>query len=83
MLLIGQPDSIKWGLGYFTEQVPKGDYRLYGYLDIPDFASTQSNNNSARINIAIEYFGFVDRLGELLINHPIDEVIAIYSASEA
>jgi len=83
VLLIGQPDSIKWGLGYFTEQVPKGDYRLFGYLDIPDFASTQSNNNSARINIAIEYFGFVDRLGELLINHPIDEVIAIYSASEA
>jgi exopolysaccharide biosynthesis polyprenyl glycosylphosphotransferase len=81
VLLIGQPTSVSWGISYFSEHVPKEDYRLIGYLNSSNVSFPVSAADLAPVNIAFKHFGSVDKLGELLINRPIDEVIAIYSTS--
>lgn len=81
VLLIGHPTSVSWGISYFSEHVPEEDYRLIGYLDTPDNISQISTGDLKVMNFAFEHFGSVDKLGEVLINRPIDEVIAIRSTS--
>lgn len=81
VLLIGRQASVRWGINYFSEQVPNEDYRPIGYLDCSNATFPVSAGDLASANIAFKHFGSVDKLGELLINRPIDEVIAIYSAS--
>jgi exopolysaccharide biosynthesis polyprenyl glycosylphosphotransferase len=84
VLLIGLPASLEWMTRYFIEHVPATDYRLLGYLRIhPDQPSPNPGCNSKNGATVVNLMplGNVQELGDLLIYHPIHEVIAIHPAS--
>jgi len=83
VLLIGQNTSIAWAVKYFNDQVPREDYRVVGYLDTSK--STRAIDHKLRVEEMSSqvHHGDVEKLGKLLINLPIDEVVAIFAVSES
>lgn len=77
-LLIGSTPAVEWLTDYFAQNVPSSEYRLAGYLEI---ASVQTapflNSESVVQSKQLTCLGQAYDLGELLVNHPIRDVIAI------
>jgi exopolysaccharide biosynthesis polyprenyl glycosylphosphotransferase len=69
VLLVGPRAAVRWMENYFAEAVPVTEYRIAGYLAVPADAD-QDEPESLAIGQARE-------LGDVLISHPIDEVIAV------
>ena len=67
VLLAGQTAAIDWMVKYFEQYVAQGDYRVLGQLCV--------NGDSAADDLPC--LGQVEELGNLLIRHPIHEVIAV------
>jgi exopolysaccharide biosynthesis polyprenyl glycosylphosphotransferase len=82
VLLVGQPDDIAWMVCYFLDSVPRSRYRLAGYLSA-DHAESElvSEVTAERPQLSLPNMGPVSQLGDLLINRPIHEVIAIQPSS--
>jgi exopolysaccharide biosynthesis polyprenyl glycosylphosphotransferase len=78
VLLIGLPDGIAWMARYFSDHVPQSRYRLAGYLSADHAESDLASGVTAeRPQLSLPSLGLVRQLGDLLINRPIHEVIAI------
>ena len=71
VLLLGQKSAIDWIVLYFRKYVPPNDYSLLGQLCV--------NGEDAAADVPC--LGDVTDLGDLLIHHPIHEVIAIQPLS--
>lgn len=69
VLLVGSRAVIGWLVNYFAEVVPENEYRIVGYLAIP--ADGDEEEPEAPM------IGHVSDLGDLLISHPVDEVVAV------
>jgi exopolysaccharide biosynthesis polyprenyl glycosylphosphotransferase len=82
VLLIGLPTSIEWMVGYFSENIPAQDYRLFGYLCVgPNQRCPNGNGKGVAVVPDIASLGDAGELGDLLIHQPIHEVIAVHPAS--
>lgn len=82
ILLIGLPTSIEWMVRYFGENIPANDYRPFGYLNVcPNQPYLSGNEREGAVAPDIASLGDVSELGNLLINHPIHEVIAVHPTS--
>jgi exopolysaccharide biosynthesis polyprenyl glycosylphosphotransferase len=69
VLLVGSRAVIRWMVKYFADAVPENEYRIVGYLAIP--ADCDEEEPGAPM------IGYANELGETLISHPVDEVIAV------
>lgn len=76
VLLIGSPASIEWMMHYFADGFPQTEYRLLGYLCLDPDQPCPSLNG-----VSLNQLGSVEELGNLLIHHPINEVIVIQPAT--
>lgn len=83
VLLVGLPPALEWMAHYFAEDVPAVEYRLIGYLRArPDQPPPNHSNGKNGATVAdLTPLGDVEALGDLLINRPVHEVIAIHPAS--
>ena len=72
VLLLGQSSAVDWMIRYFEAAISPTEYRLLGQL-------CQPGEEAAGVNVP--RLGDVDDLGDLLIHHPIHEVIAIQPLS--
>ncbi|MGZ8843789.1 MAG: sugar transferase [Pyrinomonadaceae bacterium] len=82
VLLIGMPGSLAWMMGYLKENVPDNEYRTVGYLRVcQEELYRRTGGPEGDALAAIDPLGNADELGELLIHHPIHEVIAIHPES--
>ena len=82
VLLVGLPDGIAWMAGYFSDHVPQSSYRLAGFLSADHAESKLASEVTAeRPPLPLPSLGRVGQLGDLLINRPIHEVIAIQPTS--
>ena len=82
VLLVGLPAGIEWMARYFAENIPQSSYRLIGYLSGNHAESNPQEEAAAgRMQLTLPSLGEVGQLGDLLINRPIHEVIAIQPAS--
>jgi exopolysaccharide biosynthesis polyprenyl glycosylphosphotransferase len=84
VLLIGQTTSIEWMASYFAENVSAQDYRLIGYLRVQADQPPPKGPFNGRKGTAVQSLmalGKVEELGDLLIHHPIDEMIAVHPES--
>ena len=83
VLLVGQPRGVEWMVSHFRATIPENEYRLAGWLRVPpplDTHSPERRRDDGLRNIPIERLGDVDGLGDLLVHHPIHEVIVIQSS---
>jgi exopolysaccharide biosynthesis polyprenyl glycosylphosphotransferase len=69
VIVIARHDMVVKLSQYFVESVPKTDYRLFGYLEIP--------GDRTRDECALERIGAVSELADLLVRKPVHEVIAV------
>jgi exopolysaccharide biosynthesis polyprenyl glycosylphosphotransferase len=69
VLLIGPRSVVSWLAAYFAETVPVTEYSLAGYLAIPNDAGSDEP--------PVPMLGRAEELGDLLISHPVDEVVAV------
>lgn len=74
--LIGSPASIEWMMHYFSDYIPQTDYRLLGYLCLDPVEPRPSLDG-----VSLDLLGSVQDLGNLLIHHPISEVIVIQTVN--
>jgi exopolysaccharide biosynthesis polyprenyl glycosylphosphotransferase len=82
VLLVGLPDGIAWMAGYFSDHVSQSRYRLAGFLSADHFESELAVGVAAeRTPLPLPSLGLISQLGDLLINRPIHEVIAIQPTS--
>ena len=82
VLLVGLPDGITWMAGYFSDHIPQSSYRLAGFLSADHAESELASEATAeRPPLPLPSLGRVGQLGDLLINRPIHEVIAIQPTS--
>jgi exopolysaccharide biosynthesis polyprenyl glycosylphosphotransferase len=83
VLLVGQPRGVEWIAEHFEKNIPESEFRLAGWLRVPPplgaYSPERRRDDSLR-RIPIQRLGDVDGLGELLVHHPIHEVIAIQSS---
>ncbi|HEY5619791.1 MAG TPA: sugar transferase [Vicinamibacterales bacterium] len=83
VLLVGQPRGVEWMVEHFRRNIPESEFRLAGWLRVPppfDNHNPERRRDDARRYIPIEQLGEVASLGELLVHHPIHEVIAVQSS---
>lgn len=83
VLLMGQPRGVEWLVEHFKKNIPETEYRLAGWLGVPpplDTHQPERRRDDSLRRIPIERLGDVESLGELLVHHPIHEVIAVQSA---
>ena len=83
VLLIGQPRGIEWLVDHFRKNIPESEFRLAGWLRVPpalDNHTPERRRDDSLRHIPIQPLGDVDSLGELLVHHPIHEVIAVQSS---
>ena len=81
VLVVGQPRAVEWVVQHFQRNVPEAEFRLAGWLRV---APTQIHiperrRDEALRHIPIDRLGDVDDLGELLVHHPIHELVAVQS----
>jgi len=88
VILIGLPACIKWMVDYFAQNVSTSDYRLLGYLGISSdqteaipYVSALTRGKKDATTLAS--MGTVDKLGDLLIRRPIDEVIVTQPSGDS
>jgi exopolysaccharide biosynthesis polyprenyl glycosylphosphotransferase len=81
VLLIGMPGSIAWISRYFAENVSTSRYRLTGYLRVNSGGAKVECGGTKEQLACQPCKGSVEQLGDLLINDPIHEVIAIQPTS--
>jgi exopolysaccharide biosynthesis polyprenyl glycosylphosphotransferase len=81
VLLVGQPRSIEWMVRHFRRNVRDTEFRLAGWLSVhvDQAHSPERRKDDSQRDIPIESLGRVDDLGELLVHHPVHEIIAIQS----
>lgn len=82
VLLIGQPRGVEWMVEHFRKHVSESEFRLTGWLSVHGertHAPERRRDDMLR-DIPIERLGPVEDLGELLVHHPVHEVIAIQSS---
>jgi exopolysaccharide biosynthesis polyprenyl glycosylphosphotransferase len=82
MLVVGQPRAVEWIVDHFRHHAPETDFRLAGWLRAAPASDhlPERRRDEARRQIALERLGDVDDLADLLVHHPIHEVIAIQSS---
>jgi exopolysaccharide biosynthesis polyprenyl glycosylphosphotransferase len=83
VLLIGQPRGVEWLADHFRKNIPESEFRLAGWLCVPpplDSHTPERRRDDSLRQIPIQQLGDVDSLGELLVHHPIHEVIAVQSS---
>jgi exopolysaccharide biosynthesis polyprenyl glycosylphosphotransferase len=81
VLLIGTPSSIVWMRNYFAENIPANEYRILGYLKVGADLLYQSCGDTDQTESAFGELGRADQLGDLLINCPVHEVVAVHPES--
>jgi exopolysaccharide biosynthesis polyprenyl glycosylphosphotransferase len=69
VLLVGPRTAIRWMENYFAEAVPATEYCIAGYLAIP--------MDSDELEPGAPMIGHAGELGDVLISHPVDEVVAV------
>jgi exopolysaccharide biosynthesis polyprenyl glycosylphosphotransferase len=82
ILLVGQPRAVEWMVEHFRADVPESEFRLTGWLRVPaarDHLPERRRDDSLR-EITLEQLGDVHDLGDLLVHHPVHEVIAVQSS---
>jgi exopolysaccharide biosynthesis polyprenyl glycosylphosphotransferase len=82
VLLVGQPRSIEWMVRHFRRNVQDTEFRLAGWLGVQieqPHTPERRKNDTAR-DIPLERLGRVEDLGELLVHHPVHEIIAVQSS---
>lgn len=72
VLIVGKSSAVRWMAEHFRQGVPRNRYRLIGWMTV--------GLPNAFDDVGLTPFGPVDDLGELLINSPIHEVIAVQSS---
>jgi exopolysaccharide biosynthesis polyprenyl glycosylphosphotransferase len=78
VLFIGLKPSVEWMLHYFKNNIPSNDYRPVGYLSVGEVeAYSEMTAPEPDLAAPLLSLGPVEQLGDLLIHHPIHEVIAI------
>jgi len=85
VVLAGLTPALEWIIRYFAEHVASEQYRLLGYMSMyPDQPlPTMSLAGGTRLaGQTVPLLGEVSDLGELLIHHPIHEVIAIQPSAD-
>jgi exopolysaccharide biosynthesis polyprenyl glycosylphosphotransferase len=68
VLLLGQRSGLDWMIRHFESSIPASEYRLLGQLCPPGETAPGGS---------VPLLGEISGLGDLLVNHPIHEVIAI------
>ena len=83
VLLIGQPRGVEWMIQHFRNHVSESEFRLSGWLSVHGERthSPERRRDDTLRDIPIDRLGSVEDLGELLVHHPVHEVIAIQSSA--
>lgn len=82
VLLIGQPRAIEWMVQHFRRNVPDNEFRLAGWLRVPTEGAhvPERRRDDTLREIPLQQLGEYGDIGDLLVHHPIHEVIAIQSS---
>ena len=82
VLLIGQPRAIEWMVRHFRKNVPDNEFRLAGWLRVaPESGHVpERRRDDALREIPLLQMGEYADIGDLLVHHPIHEVIVIQSS---
>jgi exopolysaccharide biosynthesis polyprenyl glycosylphosphotransferase len=80
VVLIGQLRVIDWLSSYFRDNVWKAEYKLLGYLAVPD-RNSSDGIETVVTDIDVPQLGQARELGELLVRQPIHEIIAVQSGA--
>ncbi len=75
---VGSPASVKWLRLFFEKTTSRTDYRPVGWFSITDSTAPAF---AAGAREPLPCLGPVDRLGDVLVNRPIHEVVAIQSTA--
>ena len=81
VLIVGQARAVEWVVEHFQRNVPETEFRLAGWLRVTptQIHTPERRRDDTLRHIPIDRLGDVDALGELLVHHPIHEVVAIQS----
>ncbi|MBI2829345.1 MAG: sugar transferase [Acidobacteria bacterium] len=84
VLLVGQPRTVEWMIQHFRKHVAENRFRLAGWLSVHAEQAhfPERRRDDASRDIPLERLGRAEDLGELLIHHPVHEVIAIQSSGD-
>ena len=83
VLLVGQTRAVEWLVRHVQDAVPHNRFRLLGWLDVPGEpirTAPERRKGDASREIPLPRLGGASDLGDLLVNRPIHEVIAIQSS---
>jgi exopolysaccharide biosynthesis polyprenyl glycosylphosphotransferase len=75
---VGSPASVKWLRLFFEKMTSPADYRAVGWFSISDSTAPAF---AAGAREPLPCLGPVERLGDVLVNRPIHEVVAIQSTA--
>ena len=84
VLIVAQPRGTEWMVRHFRENVPGNEFRLVGWLDVPtpETVSFDRRRSDEERDVPLEWLGSVGELEELLVHHPIHEIVAIQSSTD-
>jgi len=77
VILVGQPSAVAWMAEHIRANAPASHFRLAGWLNVPSAMVPPRGDGPGLPCLAP-----VGRLGDILIHHPLHEVIAIQSAGD-
>jgi exopolysaccharide biosynthesis polyprenyl glycosylphosphotransferase len=84
VLLIGRPRSVEWMVRHFRRNVQDTQFRLAGWLSVhvDERHMPERRKDDSQRDIPIKRLGSVEDLSELLVHHPVHEIIAIQSTAD-
>jgi exopolysaccharide biosynthesis polyprenyl glycosylphosphotransferase len=84
VLLIGRPRSVEWMVRHFRRNVQDTQFRLAGWLSVhvDERHLPERRKDDSQRDIPIKRLGSVEDLSELLVHHPVHEIIAIQSTAD-
>jgi len=82
IVFVGSPASVKWLRLFFDKMTSRANYRAVGWFSLSELAApAPAPAAGAREREPLPCLGPVERLGDVLVNFPIHEVVAIQSTA--
>lgn len=84
VLVVGQARGVEWIAHHFARHVQDNEFRLFGWLSVPrsSIHTPERRIDDDKRHIPLPRLGTVDDLDDLLVHHPVHEVIAVQAGED-